>query len=335
MKRAKPSAPTAPAWAFQPDVPITPGPGFLSWPPRPLAALTWLLGRGYVLSLEALYVGLALVIWFWLAPDLTDCASLAPGWMLHLLALNLGLTIAYAGGLHLYFHTLGRQGSHHRYSGRDLARDDTKFLWRDQVLDNMFLTLASGVVLWTSLQCLLLWAWASGLTPLLGWAANPLWFAALFPLLYLWESAHFYLIHRLLHWPPLYRFAHAIHHKNIAVGPWSGLAMHPLEHLLYFSSTLIHLVIVSHPIHMFYLFNHLVLGGITSHIGFADLQVKGRKVIDLASYYHQLHHRYFNCNYGTGVVPGDLWAGSFHDGTPEATARIMKAQRKPRAAAPR
>jgi lathosterol oxidase len=324
---------TAPSWAWEPETPIAAGPVFLSWPPRPLAAAAWLVGRGYVLSLEVLYIGLALVIWFWLAPDLADCARLRPGWVLHLLGLNLGLVCIFAGGLHLYFHTFARQGTLHRYAGRELACRDARFLCGSQVIDNMVWTLASGVVLWTALECLLLWAWAAGIAPMLGWQANPLWFVALFPLLYLWESAHFYAVHRLLHWQPLYRLAHAVHHRNVVVGPWSGLAMHPLEHLLYFSSVLIHLVVASHPIHMFYLFNHLVMGGVVSHIGFADLQWKGRKLLDLASYYHQLHHRYFNCNYGTGVVPGDLWAGSFHDGTPAATARIMKAQRRPRASA--
>jgi sterol desaturase/sphingolipid hydroxylase (fatty acid hydroxylase superfamily) len=35
-----------------------------------------------------------------------------------------------------------------------------------------------------------------------------------------------------------------------------------------------------------------------------------------------LHHRYFECNYGTSVVPWDRWFGSFHDGTAEATQRL-------------
>jgi sterol desaturase/sphingolipid hydroxylase (fatty acid hydroxylase superfamily) len=43
---------------------------------------------------------------------------------------------------------------------------------------------------------------------------------------------HFYWIHRLIRWKPLYNAIHFVHHKNLKVGPWSGLAMHPLEHLV-------------------------------------------------------------------------------------------------------
>jgi sterol desaturase/sphingolipid hydroxylase (fatty acid hydroxylase superfamily) len=35
-----------------------------------------------------------------------------------------------------------------------------------------------------------------------------------------------------------------------------------------------------------------------------------------------LHHRYFECNYGTAEMPWDRWFGSFHDGSEAATKRI-------------
>jgi len=39
----------------------------------------------------------------------------------------------------------------------------------------------------------------------------------------------------------------------------------------------------------------------------------------VGSFHHQLHHRYFECNYGGPEMPWDNWLGSFHDGSPEAT----------------
>lgn len=36
-------------------------------------------------------------------------------------------------------------------------------------------------------------------------------------------------------------------------------------------------------------------------------------------FFHQLHHRYFECNYGTSEVPFDKWFGTFHDGSAAAT----------------
>ena len=32
------------------------------------------------------------------------------------------------------------------------------------------------------------------------------------------------------------------------------------------------------------------------------------------SYFHYLHHRYFECNYGEASIPLDKWFGSFRDG---------------------
>ena len=64
--------------------------------------------------------------------------------------------------------------------------------------------------------------------------------AILFVTFYI-ESVHFYLNHRLLQTDRLYRLAHALHHKNVNTCPWSGIAMHPIERLFYFSLPLVFL----------------------------------------------------------------------------------------------
>jgi sterol desaturase/sphingolipid hydroxylase (fatty acid hydroxylase superfamily) len=38
---------------------------------------------------------------------------------------------------------------------------------------------------------------------------------------------------------------------------------------------------------------------------------------------HYLHHRYFNVNYGGGIVPIDKWVGTFYDGS-EAGAETLR-----------
>ena len=42
---------------------------------------------------------------------------------------------------------------------------------------------------------------------------------------------------------------------------------------------------------------------------------KTGKSIPSAGYFHYLHHKYFECNYGELTSPLDKWFGSFHDGT--------------------
>ena len=64
---------------------------------------------------------------------------------------------------------------------------------------------------------------------------------AWFVLIPIWSSMHFYWIHRLIHFPLLYRLIHSLHHRNVVIGPWTGISMHPVEHLLYFGEIVWHL----------------------------------------------------------------------------------------------
>lgn len=233
---------------------------------------------------------------------------------------------AVAGGLHLYFYTFTQQGQKLKYDPRPLSKSGRQFTLGGQVRDNMFWSLGSGVFFWTSYEALMFWAMANGWAPVLLWVDNPVWFILLFLLTPIWISFHFYWIHRLLHWPPLYKLAHALHHRNINVGPWSGLSMHPLEHLLFFSSILIHFLVPAHPLHILFHMQHQSLTAATSHTGFENLLVKDSKTLALGTFHHQLHHRYFEVNYGNLQMPWDKWFGSFHDGTAEAHERMKHRQ---------
>jgi sterol desaturase/sphingolipid hydroxylase (fatty acid hydroxylase superfamily) len=48
-------------------------------------------------------------------------------------------------------------------------------------------------------------------------------------------------------------------------------------------------------------------------------------------YTHYLHHKYFEVNYGDGLVPLDKLFGTFHDGT-AAADEALKRRRRNRAA---
>jgi sterol desaturase/sphingolipid hydroxylase (fatty acid hydroxylase superfamily) len=302
-------------------LPLAGVPVFVS-PPNPVKALKYFVSIGFLWSVQIPYAALAVITWLYLQPALARCVAFKADWILQMLARNLGLMLLVAGGLHLFFYTFKKQGSRHKYDARDLGRNNRRFFGRNQVWDNIFWSCASGVTLWTAYEVFYMWAYANDLLPYLGWNANPVWFVLLFGAIPFWNSVHFYVVHRLLHWKPLYQAAHALHHRNVNVGPWSGLSMHPIEHILYLSSVLIHVVVPSHPIHIFFHMMFLTLAAATTHTGFADLLFKGKSVLKLGAFHHQLHHRYFNCNYGNEYVPCDKWFGSDHDGTPEATVRM-------------
>ena len=313
-------------WNWHPRLPLEISVLF-AWPPRPLATARYLLGHGYLLSPSPIYVGLALAIWFFLMPDPARWAVFEAGWIAQVYLINLALVVLFAGALHLYLHAFSRQGEARRFDPRALERDNPKFFAGNQVWDNIFWTCASGVTICTGFLVLGMWAYANGLMPWLEWRAHPVSFVLLFFVIPYWSTFHFYLIHRLLHWRPLYKIAHEVHHRNTRIGPWSGLSMHPIEHLLYFSSVLIHVVVATHPVHLYFHLNGKLLNAITEHSGFSDVIVKGKAVYSVGDFYHQLHHRYFECNYGGPNIPCDRLAGSFHDGTPAATERVRELQR--------
>ena len=132
----------------------------------------------------------------------------------------------------------------------------------------------------------------------------------------------------MLHTNALYRF-HALHHRNTDVGPWSGLSMHPIEHLFYFGTALIHFVVPTHPVHLICHLMFYALYAVTTHTGFEGVWAGGRKRLHLGNFHHQMHHRYFEVNYGTLEIPWDKLFGTFHDGTAAGKA-MMKERLKTR-----
>ncbi|MDG2232152.1 MAG: sterol desaturase family protein [Paracoccaceae bacterium] len=312
-------------WNHIPNVPIKVSPLF-NWPLKPLEVLKWIWKSWFIITENLILIVVACISFFWFHPPLEQAQTFSIEWVAKLYVRNIFLLSAVAGGLHLYFYTFTQQGQKLKYDPRPLSKSGRQFTLGGQVRDNMFWSLGSGVFFWTSYEALMFWAMANGWAPVLLWVDNPVWFIFLFLLTPIWISFHFYWIHRLLHWPPLYKLAHALHHRNINVGPWSGLSMHPLEHLLFFSSILIHFLVPAHPLHILFHMQHQSLTAATSHTGFENLLVKDSKTLALGTFHHQLHHRYFEVNYGNLQMPWDKWFGSFHDGTAEAHERMKHRQ---------
>ena len=131
------------------------------------------------------------------------------------------------------FYMLKLHGDRRKYHPQWLSPDNKKFLFGHQTYDNVFRSCLSGCTVWTAYEVLYVWGAANGWFPYLDPARHPVWFVAIFLLIPLWRETHFFLVHRLLHWRPLMHAFHRIHHLNPNPGPWSGMAMHPVEHLLY------------------------------------------------------------------------------------------------------
>jgi sterol desaturase/sphingolipid hydroxylase (fatty acid hydroxylase superfamily) len=293
------------------------------WPPQPRVLLKWLLGfPGYFWPVQAIFLGLALVSWLCLTPDMGGMKSFSVSWLMLLLIRNLALLTAFAGGLHAWLYTKKAQGVEYKYNSKWLTITDSCFLFRSQLWDNVFWSLCSAVPVWTAYEAFMYWLQANSFAPTVSWQTHPAYCAFLVLVTPFWLDVHFFATHRLLHWRPLYRLAHYLHHKNINPGPWSGLAMHPVEHLIFFSAALLYWIVPSHPSHVLYLLLLMALAAPLSHTGYDRLLVRKKTILN-GNYFHYLHHKHFTVNYG-GQVPFDKWLGTFHDGTEEATEAMKK-----------
>ena len=144
----------------------------------------------------------------------------------------------------------------------------------------------------------------------------------------LYRSVHFYFAHRFIHIRALYKYVHSLHHRNTDIEPFSGLCMHPIEHLYYYSCVGVgsqaiprpawffpgsflrdcwcfqpSLVFKMSPFHTMWHLIHLLISPAASHSGWENCMQ--------ADQFHYLHHRKFECNYGTSGEPLDRWFGTY------------------------
>ena len=104
----------------------------------------------------------------------------------------------------------------------------------------------------------------------------------------------------------LYKHVHSLHHKSYNPTAFSGTSMHPVESALYFSAALIPVALGAavHPAVVLGCIVDCAVGAWLGHDGFPWPAGSG-------DYFHQLHHQYFECNYGAMHVPIDKWMGTF------------------------
>jgi ferredoxin-NADP reductase/sterol desaturase/sphingolipid hydroxylase (fatty acid hydroxylase superfamily) len=301
---------------WRPDNPIVYAPLFV-WPPKIRKFLLWLFH--YLFTWNLLYLGIVILSYYFLQPPMEQMKDFHYSWISTILLRNMTLVWIIYGGWHLYLYKFKKRGTKAKYCPRWQSTDGSTFLWNDQVYDNVFWSCVSGVPIWTAYEVVTYWLYANGKLPYIDFQQHPVWFVTLFLLIPLWRELHFYLIHRLIHWKPLYDKIHYLHHYNINPGPWSGLAMHPVEHLLYFSVVLIHWVVPSHPLHFLFNSQHTALTPAPGHTGFEG---KIFKYLSFGSYFHYLHHRLFECNYGESTIPLDKWFGIFEEGAQTQTEKF-------------
>lgn len=132
---------------------------------------------------------------------------------------------------------------------------------------------------------------------------SKLYFYFAFVLMIFIHDAYFYWTHRLMHQKNLFKIFHLIHHKSTNPTPLAAYAFHPLEAIVNAGIFILLLFIMPlHDYHLIVFFISSLIYNVYGHLGF-ELYPKGfsknwfGKWIN-TSVNHNMHHQYFNGNYG-------------------------------------
>lgn len=258
------------------------------------------------------YVFLALI--YWATFNMDWAKEWRVEWVAYVFARNYALMVIMYGGWHWFlFESFWSEGM--KKKKFDPKQPSAEQMFRDRLYTTLGFTQSS---VW---ECCMLHAWASGSSWVLpfysSFWAYPAWSIFQTVLIGYWRDCHFYWIHRFMHpWKTtlipdvgqfMYNHVHSLHHKSYITAPWSGLAMHPVEHLFYYSCTLLPMIFSLHPFHFWMNKIHADISPLPGHDGH-DQPAGG-------SFFHHIHHRYYEYNFGTPMVPFDKLFGSYADGS--------------------
>ena len=146
------------------------------------------------------------------------------------------------------------------------------------------------------------------------------------------QDAWFYWSHRIMHYPPLFRYFHRVHHRShnpTAFSSYSFDASEALVHAIYLPLML--LVLPIHPLALFIFLTHMILRNAIGHSGYElfPANVDGRPLIGWLTTvtHHDLHHAHGGYNMGLYFSWWDRWMGTEH---PEYHAEFLKISNRAR-----
>ncbi len=241
--------------------------------------IQWMMRAPFVLITSPNFVwsSIALLLYYFFPYNMSVTSPISSTFFLERFPIWFSLVIGYDLFWHsaLYFFGLGK---------RPFARNRHYNI--DKVAHNIVWTI-SGLIIWTVFENIFAFLWSSGR---LSYASDSvLSISIALAVIPVWRSIHFYFAHRFLHFGPLYKHVHSLHHRNTDVEPFSGLCMHPVEHLYYYACVAPSLLFICSPFALLWNGVHLLLSPGASHSGYEDHFQSDA--------FHYLHHRYFECNY--------------------------------------
>jgi sterol desaturase/sphingolipid hydroxylase (fatty acid hydroxylase superfamily) len=150
----------------------------------------------------------------------------------------------------------------------------------------------------------------------IAWERSPAHLAWELPVLYVWNEVHFFVVHRLLHHPALYRRVHLWHHRSVVTTPFSAYSFHPLESFLLGSVMPLALVFTAFsPWALLGLTVMSLVLNVSGHLPHERIHPALRFAAG-HSRYHNRHHREFGTHFAFSAAPLDRWFGEVRQNAP-------------------
>lgn len=148
------------------------------------------------------------------------------------------------------------------------------------------------------------------------------------------HDTYFYWTHRWMHWKKIFKYVHLVHHRSTNPTPWAAFSFHPLEAIV--EAGIVPLVAFTMPIHpgaLFLFLLYMTFLNVLGHLGYelfpAGFTRSRWTFWHNTSTHHNMHHRYFNCNYGLYFNLWDRWMKTNHRNYHEAFEKLATARPEP------
>jgi Delta7-sterol 5-desaturase len=153
------------------------------------------------------------------------------------------------------------------------------------------------------------------------------------------HDGYFYLAHRILHRPKVFRAAHKLHHKSNNPTPFTAYAFNIGEAAANAGFLpLVLLVMPLHPLAIFIFTNHMILRNAMGHSGYELFPAgrDGRPMFDWMTTvtHHDIHHAQAGYNFGLYFTWWDRLMGTEHPRYHDQFKAAIRHKSEPRAATP-
>ncbi len=130
------------------------------------------------------------------------------------------------------------------------------------------------------------------------------------------HDAYFYFTHRLMHHPALFKHVHLVHHLSTNPSPWAAYSFHPFEAII--QGLIGPILIFALPMHFYAIIAFGIFQISYNVMGHSSIELLPKGFTRSFMFWHNtpthhnMHHKFFNCNYCIYFNWWDRMFGTMH-----------------------